>query len=393
MSDSNRVGLAYVKEVTYGVVPGTQLKNIRFTSESLGQDTDSTTSQEIRSDRQISDLVRTNIKGSGDINGEVSFGAYDDFFEWGLQSLVTWSTPVAALSGVTSLEIAVAGGIATITRVGGSFSTDAITVGSMIQLSGMATPGNNTYAGPIITRTGTQLTMPAGALVTEAASVTGQMKQLATISNSTTLNTMSIEKVYSDIASTFAMYSGFAIDRMRINAAADQIMTCGFSFVGKKEVSASVTGGTGTNAAAPTGSVMNGIDNVESFLEAGASLTGILSLSMELNNNLRHRNQIGTLGSISIGSGSVNVTGTVQAYFNSAALVDKYLNFTATTIQLVTVDAAGDKYIFLLPRVKYSNARRVAGGLNQDVVMDLNYTAYMCPACLKTIVIARIDAP
>lgn len=393
MSDSNRVGLAYVKEVTYGTIPGTQLKNLRFTSESMGQDTDSTTSQEIRADRQVTDLVRTNIKSSGDINGEVSYGAYDDFFEWGLQS-AAWASSTPTAVSPTSLAITVSSGIATITRAAGSFTTDGFTVGSFIKTAAFTNANNNGFFGPIITVGTTTMTVWAGvgatAMTAETADTNATCAQVGCISNGTTFNTFYLEKSFTDIASTFAQYRGCAVDGFKLQFGATEIATCGFSLMGIREESAASTGGTGTNAAAATGNVMNGIDNVNSFTESGTTQTGILSLSLDVKNNLRARNQIGTLGAVSIGSGSIAVTGSLQAYFQAATLVDKYLNWTASSIRLVTIDAAGKYYLVDLPQVKYSSARRVAGGLNQDVIMEMAFTAYMHPTLAKTIYIGKL---
>lgn len=389
MSDSNRVNLAYVKEVTYGVIPGTQMKNLRYTSESLGQDTDSTSSQEIRSDRQVTDLIRTNIKASGDINGEMSYGAYDDFFTWGLQSAPWLATSVTAVTP-TSLAISVAAGVATMTRVAGNFTADGFVVGGFIRNLGFTNTLNNGFFGPILSVSTLTMTYAAGLGATEGADADATCTMLHTVSNGTTVSSFFAEKNYTDLSNKFARYRGGMIDGFKIQFGATEIATCGFTMIGVREESNAATGGTGTNLAAATGSVMNGIDNVNSFLEGGAAQTGILSLSLQVANNLRARNQIGTLGAVSIGSGTIAVTGTMQAYFESETLVDKYLNWTQSGIRLITVDAATDYYLLDLPAVKYSNARRVAGGLNQDVIMDMAFTAYMHPTYSKTIYLGRI---
>jgi len=63
-----------------------QMKEIRLTSESLIQSTDTTASAELRDDRQLSDLIRTNIQAEGDINTELSYESHEEFIEGGLFS-------------------------------------------------------------------------------------------------------------------------------------------------------------------------------------------------------------------------------------------------------------------------------------------------------------------
>ena len=72
MSDSNRLSLLFVEESTFGVTPGTPTMGaMRFTSESLRQETQTTTSNEINSTRQRTDVVRTDASAAGDVGWEL----------------------------------------------------------------------------------------------------------------------------------------------------------------------------------------------------------------------------------------------------------------------------------------------------------------------------------
>jgi hypothetical protein len=91
---SNRTAIRYIAEVTPGTTPATPaLKELRFTGESLGKNITNVKSNEIRSDRNISGLIPTDVEIGGDINGEMSYGTYDDFIEAALAT--TWATNVA----------------------------------------------------------------------------------------------------------------------------------------------------------------------------------------------------------------------------------------------------------------------------------------------------------
>jgi hypothetical protein len=52
MSDTNRVRMSFIEEVTYGVTPAGNLTDFRYTGETLGQETSTKLSDEIRADRQ-----------------------------------------------------------------------------------------------------------------------------------------------------------------------------------------------------------------------------------------------------------------------------------------------------------------------------------------------------
>lgn len=77
--------LAYGVQVACGT-PQTTLKSLRFTGETLGLTAQSTQSAEIRTGRNVADLVRTATSVGGDINIEFSYEVYDDFLQGLLQS-------------------------------------------------------------------------------------------------------------------------------------------------------------------------------------------------------------------------------------------------------------------------------------------------------------------
>lgn len=78
-ASSNLAQIALIKETVFGQVPvagNPQL--MRFTGESFKFSITTETSQEIRSDRQITDMIQTDAEAGGDLNYEFSFETYDD---------------------------------------------------------------------------------------------------------------------------------------------------------------------------------------------------------------------------------------------------------------------------------------------------------------------------
>lgn len=90
---ASKTRLAYITETAWGTTPATPVfKNIRFTGESLNAEKQTVTSDEIRPDRNVADVIQVSRMGSGNINAEFSYGSFDDFFEGALYS--TWATDV-----------------------------------------------------------------------------------------------------------------------------------------------------------------------------------------------------------------------------------------------------------------------------------------------------------
>jgi hypothetical protein len=93
MSESNRVAIYYIPEVTYGVTPVNSVwKTMRFTGESISTAPTTVISNEIRADAQVSDLVLTGEQMNGGINFELSAQTYDDLLEAALRG--TWTSNV-----------------------------------------------------------------------------------------------------------------------------------------------------------------------------------------------------------------------------------------------------------------------------------------------------------
>lgn len=99
MVDSSQTRLAYITEVTYGTTPATPtFKNQRFTSESLNANIENRVSNEIRADRNVTDLIQVGADGGGSVDFELSYGSFDDWLESLMFS--TWSTNILK-NGVT----------------------------------------------------------------------------------------------------------------------------------------------------------------------------------------------------------------------------------------------------------------------------------------------------
>lgn len=90
-ADSNRAQLRYIAETSVGVTPATPtLTNLRMTGESVNPARTTVASTEIRSDRQVPDLITTGESASGTVNFELSYGEYDAIFANALQG--TWTS-------------------------------------------------------------------------------------------------------------------------------------------------------------------------------------------------------------------------------------------------------------------------------------------------------------
>ena len=315
MSDASRVQVRYLAESTWGTTPSAAMTNFRATSANLKPVNATVTSEEIRSDGQVTDEIRVGVAASASIGYELSYGALDDFLAAALRQ--TGWTADTGLAGAES---------------------------------------------------GTDL-----------------------LENGTTLRSFTLESEFSDIT-TFASVTGARIDSLTMNFANQERVTGSVDFMGKIAALGGSTVGTGSATAAPTADVLAAVNL--SGIEEGGSAAELISLSLTIANGARQQNILGTAAAsmAGIGFGRFQVTGTLEAYFASATLANKYINHTASSLGWTVTDGAGNVYEFSIPRVRYSDADFPASGNDQDVILTMPFRGLLDATTGKTLRISRTDA-
>ena len=375
MSNADRVQLSYMKEVTFGVTPSaTALQILRFTGESLTQESSTKDSDEIRSDRQVNDVVRTGFRAMGDINLELSYAAYDDLVLAVLGS-AAWSTPVS----INGVNISASSVDNSISSASNAFTT--INIGQWVKVTGFTGNDavNNGYY-KVTSKPGTpgsKLILSGKAVVTASAGASVTVNMGAQAVNGVVETSFSIERQMVDLTTTRQAYRGMTVGSLKLNAVTEQLLTGGFSFLGVRETNETSSIGNAYTAA-PVNTVMNVVDNVLSIIyDATGTYTDVptTEFSFTMDNNLRGRTQLGDGGPVSIGEGNFKANGTLKGYFSSNADFARYLNFQDVALAMVVEDVAGNAYVFDFPACKLTAAKRNASSSNSDVMRDMNWSA------------------
>jgi len=171
----------------------------------------------------------------------------------------------------------------------------------------------------------------------------------------------------------------------------DGSITGSIGFLGSKEESRTSTLGDGSPAISEATDIMSSIDNVLTFTENLAEFD-ILSFAVNGNNNLRARRNVGDRSAASIGSGRLEMTGTLTAFFANSTFYDKYLAFTQTGFMVVFRDNASNAYVLDLPAVKLTAGKRTIDGPNTDVIADMGFGVKRHPTDGFMVRLTRFDA-
>lgn len=392
LASSNRAQVRFIPEATFGVTPTTgNCINLRATGESLAYEIQTTTSQEIRADRQITDVVQTGASTSGGVNFELSYKEYDPFIEAVLQG--TWKhygTEGVGVAASVTVD-STAGTLTWSVAPTGTSALSELEVGQWFKLIAPGDPANNAFL-KLASRTSTSITVAAGTPIpgTGSRPVAATQIKSSRVKNGTVQRSFSIEKEFADV-SQFFLYKGMTASKMSLQFQSGSILGGSFDFMGTVSVRDDATQLPGTPVTSQTFDVMNAVSGVGSIYEAGVPLAGtfIKSLNLDVDNALRGQDAIGTMGFVGIASGTVSVGGAVEMYLADGTMYDKLVNNTSSSLSWFVRDGNGNGYVYTAEKVKFSGGGVTAGGLNQDVMLSMNWQGLM-DSTGKTISIDRL---
>ena len=366
MAIADQVKLAYVVETSYAAGMGGAFQELRYVSEDFGQDTSTKRSAEIRSDRQTENVIRTSIGATGTLNAELSLNTFNDFILSAVCD-TAWSTALTETSSAIYFTAP-----STINHQG-SFAQTYV-AGQWIKVSGAASNANNGYFKIASVASGA-LTLDQTTIVTAAATPSITLTQGAYVEDGVTSRSYNIERTYGDLSSELALYKGMGVDTWDVSVSAENEVTTSFGFIGASENS-ETSSSAGSFVAATTTKPLNAIDDVSQIQETSAYTdSSATEFSFSLANGLRSRMQIGSLGPVSLGEGKIAVSGSMTSYYATKTIMDKYLNFTSSSLAIVFDDGTNG-LVVEFPQIQFTNGRRVAGGENTDIVAAMDFEAF-----------------
>lgn len=392
LASTTRAQIRYIVESVFGTIPvAGNPNNMRVTGESMVYDINNEVSKEIRSDRQITDVIPVSAQAVGGQNFELSYCEFDTFLEavsqgaWGVYGTKGVGTTFSGTFAAGSITAAVA-------PVGANAFTTLV-AGQWIRVTAPATPaidGKWVKLHAVTAPTSTVITLDASTPLSVAGPIANSLISASRLTNGTTQRSFSIEKAFNDVVQFFG-YRGMTASKLSLAFQTGAIVTGNFDFMGKDGVRGAVTALPGAPIASLSYDVMNAVSGVGQIFEGGAPLTStfIKSVNLDLDNKLRGQTAIGTLGNVGIGSGSLQITGTMEVYLADGTLYDKFVNNTASQLSLRAFDGAGNGYVLTLPKLKYTDAKVVAGSIDQDAMISLPFTAMMDPTTGKTFILDR----
>lgn len=368
MSDSNRLRVSLVKETTFGTTPSSPaMQVLQVTGQSMRDRVGYQQSNIINDDRNVEELVRLSKSAAGQLPFELMFSPTTEALE-----LLMGGTMCSAETAVATGDSGSTTGSSKVVTVdvGGSSNAD-VEVGDIVHLS-----GTNAGYYKVTAKDATTITVEADANLASDSGIT--VTRAARRLNGTVEDSFTIEVARLDLGKA-QIFTGCVVNTLDLTVADEAIVTGTFTFEASNSTFQDSDLGTDQFIASATYTdatdhpVLDSL-SVPEIRSAGSSFPA-KQITLNINNNVMARTELGKLGAQSMRQGEFNVTGSFDAYFEDFTEMQSYADNTTGAIWFALIDANGRGYTWSLPTVKFSDAGADVTGSNTDTMVSVTYQA------------------
>jgi hypothetical protein len=309
-------------------------------------------SEELTTERQITDIALGTKKQAGDFGYELSYGELDAMLEAMLGG--TW----AAAYNLTAQTVTVVASTKKFSRASGDFVTDGVQVGDYITTTGFAASGNNgTFKVTAVSAL--EITCGGATGLENVTDDTGVTITTSTqkLENGATTRYFTFERAFADITQ-YGVAQDCMVDKWTLEAKLEQKIKGKFSVIGAGVSSYSAS----PIDATPTDSQEN--NPIEAFdgtlkVSGGAALAIVNGLDLSADNQGEADYVIlnsGDATAAQLNQGRFKLTGSLDLYFPDLTFHTPYLAGTEASLDVdLGTRASGLCYRVYLPRIKYTS--------------------------------------
>jgi len=322
-AQGSRSSLSYIVESTFGTTPSGNFLNLPFTTNSMNLTKDRVAGNDIQADR----MPRVDRHGNRQVGGDIASDLRDADFDVFLESamLSSWSTNV--------LKVGVAPKFFSLQDYAADIEIARRFTGCTVSTMGISLAPNQ-----MVTTTFGIVGKDMNPTITAGAFIIGDSYTIVSVGDGVTdTDFTAIGSADNNVGTTFTATGvgsgtgtaslGFAVQRAE----------------------------TANSGSAP-------FDSYSGTLKlgnTGGSLTEaaiITSIDLTLNNSFSPTFVIGDSSAPSLEYGRAEVEGTITAYFEDVALINRFINEVDTALEVVVGDVAGNTLTFLFPKIKVNSA-------------------------------------
>ena len=202
----------------------------------------------------------------------------------------------------------------------------------------------------------------------------------------TSRRSFTIERHFANLAvPEWHRFTGCEINTLNLSIAPDAIVSGSFGVIGKDQ---SIGTAILTGATYPAPTTTAPFDSFTgTILEGGSAIGTVTGIEMTIENGLSPLFVVGSNTTERPSIGKSRVTGTLTAFFESKTLLEKFINETATSIDLTLTDGTSSIQ-FDMPNVKYNGGQPDVEG-EGEVTIALPFIALYDSGDASQLVITR----
>lgn len=205
----------------------------------------------------------------------------------------------------------------------------------------------------------------------------------------------SIETGFHDVGQYFKV-DGLRTGSVELDVSAGAIITGSTKLMGRTTVRAStekLTGAGYVALQAPSTEVTSATANVGSLIVDGVEqATAIKTIKMTIEGNLRNQMAVGSKFPVGIAAGRLHIKGSIEAYFADGVMYDRFINHDTVSLSFPIVDHDKNTYYFTIPAFKVASDPIAPGGLDQDVMENMEFMAFRDEATNCVVQIDRFSS-
>lgn len=217
------------------------------------------------------------------------------------------------------------------------------------------------------------------------------------LKNGVTHKAGTLEMTYEQGATdSYIRYRGCRWNTLDLNLRSRQPVQATWGIMGigsPTPTSAIITGATYT--AATTTEDFNAGLNVANLSIASTAMVSspkVQALSLRLNNNIYQVDVVGQYDAYGHGLGRFEATGNMTVLFEDLAAYTAIISHEDVALSFDLGDAAGNKYTFAIPKLKFTDGGPAAPGNGQPVVLEVPFQAFYDASSSASISVTKTDA-
>lgn len=204
-----------------------------------------------------------------------------------------------------------------------------------------------------------------------------------------------IESGFTDVSQYFVQ-TGLRVGSFEMKVAAGDIVTVKVGFEGKSTTTRATTligAAPYTQLASTATEVLNATVNVGSIKKNGVALsTALQSVEIKGDAALRSLKGVGSKFPVGIAYGRMSLTGKVVSYFETLEMFDHFINHDTVSLGFSFSDNDMNTYVWTLPAVKITSDPIAPGGIDQDIMEELNFVTQRDPVLNTQLMIDRFSS-